>query len=562
MSYYILTPASNLKIILASEAIAPAALYPMRKSGFGSFDALSGEKDFALMRLYRKCPSLAKREIIEDASNAAQENKENNENAEITLMAIEIPEDCVSVIESEDGEIWTDNTVYLFPNSEYSFIFENEVDLDSAFNALERGIEQKFADKYRKVSIVQNAPDELFPHEPPKGNHAPNIKLFNALDRLKGALYCWFLDDSLSVATAYEDNYIEYMKIVESLINATTQEQTSSVALSDNLNSLSHILWKMACEKESKEPTSKDFDVEERSNDIKKGASVEPPDQNRKNEESYLDAYRSTLEERARKAAGKRKQGRWGIKIESKGDVIGSGLSEDSGSNASNDEVSQKYEIWVKLPEKEFGSLAGYLINSLIRKDVVSSVEINKDIDGYGYRLAIELAKIVKSHCKGNWNEDRNQPEKNSPEQKYVNGLLEHLNNHEEFDMEEKGEISDENFQVLKTLAYLCSKEKNKDLEDFYRMLLVEKGVSDFRLPLAIWGAVFGFSQMPKTLTDSMSRNSQDKARKLFKVALDALRKKEEATPPAEEKAEVATPGNEKGEGALPATEEKAGESA
>lgn len=71
-------------------------------------------------------------------------------------------------------------------------------------------------------------------------------------------------------------------------------------------------------------------------------------------------------------------------------------------------------------------------------------------------------------------------------------------------------------------------------------------------MPFAIWGAVFGFSQIPKALCDQLDETSTKEARKLFAEAVRIAKTSESAE---QEKPSSSNPA-EKEETAEPPTEE------
>ena len=68
-------------------------------------------------------------------------------------------------------------------------------------------------------------------------------------------------------------------------------------------------------------------------------------------------------------------------------------------------------------------------------------------------------------------------------------------------------------------------RQDNEELDSFYRYLLIKCQVADLCLPFALWGAAFGFSAIPKTLCDSMSKATEDTARELFGTVLASIEK-------------------------------------
>lgn len=166
----------------------------------------------------------------------------------------------------------------------------------------------------------------------------------------------------------------------------------------------------------------------------------------------------------------------------------------------------------LRLPDKD-GELAQALINHLIRADV-----LGKSRRSLGYQFALECGKEIRSRVGDRW--------ESSGEREYVNRLLPHLNNMEEFDPNDNPGVENESsFEALRMLALLCERQDNEELDSFYRYLLIKCQVADLSLPFALWGAAFGFSAIPKTLCDTMSKATEDTARGLFDTVLALLEK-------------------------------------
>ena len=91
----------------------------------------------------------------------------------------------------------------------------------------------------------------------------------------------------------------------------------------------------------------------------------------------------------------------------------------------------------------------------------------------------------------------------NSPARTYINSLLKNLNEYAEFD------INSTDSDVLKSFAAFCQKgESDIDkLSDY----LISNGIGDFRIAFALWGLVFGYAEMPKTLTNELFENQDEK---------------------------------------------------
>jgi hypothetical protein len=104
------------------------------------------------------------------------------------------------------------------------------------------------------------------------------------------------------------------------------------------------------------------------------------------------------------------------------------------------------------------------------------------------YEFAKSGGKVFKDELQEKW--------EGSNWQQYVNALLKNLNEYSAFD------IKSANHLTLESFAAFCQKgESDIDkLEDY----LVSNEIGDFRIAFSLWGIVFGFAGMPKTLTNDL----------------------------------------------------------
>ena len=104
------------------------------------------------------------------------------------------------------------------------------------------------------------------------------------------------------------------------------------------------------------------------------------------------------------------------------------------------------------------------------------------------YDFAKSGGKVFKDELQEQWN--------GSQWQQYINGLLKNLNEYSAFDLKSI------NNTTLESFAAFCQKgELDIDkLEDY----LILNEIGDFRIAFSLWGIVFGFANMPKTLTNEL----------------------------------------------------------
>lgn len=604
MSYYILTPTSNLGNILSSESISPAAVYEKRNYGFKRFDLCSDDDPREFIRIFVDLPDLtkydagngavskkndgdscqnmekegtdisscpekdeedlfgnpAKKTKDDGASTSAMTlkpdernggnsctsmekegtgvsslpeqgekdlsrnsaKKEEDEGNSTTLMALELDESLVRRVSgNSDNGLWTSETIRISP-AKCAFIFRTQKDLNTSFNNVQRNIEAKFAQRYRdkakvaagKVSAKKGSESDVpSRHKEPeqeqdktRPSHDEDIARYERVDRIKGAIFGYYLgfDCSLPKDQLVRNDAFEYLENLHSMVNSVTLAKREDVE--NNRRNLEFILYQFAIGEEfdridrtaSEEKNSfgKSFSLEEALSRIKSASSVPHP-KNMCNDTSGLNMYRTDLEKRIHEAIDKRK-------------------SQTSFTDADKLKVKDEKGPRLQIPDKH-GDLVSDIINRLIREGIPESSKTS-----LRYSFARECGKAVRSCIGDRW--------EGSGEQGYVNRLLKHLDNSEDFDPNDKCGIADDrSFETLKFIALLSEKKGNNELDDFHQYMLTQCKVADFCIPFAFWGAVFGFSAMPKTLCDSMSDAAENAARTLFDEVLDCIDEWDEA---------------------------------
>ncbi len=104
-------------------------------------------------------------------------------------------------------------------------------------------------------------------------------------------------------------------------------------------------------------------------------------------------------------------------------------------------------------------------------------------LDESRFNVAMDGAKAIKNLIGSEW--------EGSPTQGYINDLLNNIKSGSSFD------FNSSNNRVLKSFAAFVQKGDDIDkLETF----LVDQGIGDFKYAFALWGAMFGFSKIPKTV--------------------------------------------------------------
>ncbi len=99
--------------------------------------------------------------------------------------------------------------------------------------------------------------------------------------------------------------------------------------------------------------------------------------------------------------------------------------------------------------------------------------------------VALECGQVIRNIVEDKWD--------GSAQQKYVNALLNNIKSGDKFDLNESDSIALQSFA-----AFLLKGDDLEKLESF----LTTHGIGDFRFAFALWGAMFGFSKIPKTIFD------------------------------------------------------------
>lgn len=243
MTYYILTPASNLANILSTETISPQALYTNRSTGFRRLDTFPNDAcNPELTRLHKTIPL---QPLVEDCDAA---------------MVIEVPNKAVpSTVQSDDGRIWTAETIYLDP-SESTLLFYSDYSRKESFNRTKRSIEAKYADEYYRSSGIAEAhgngnqeiegyPPSFAKLEKNQLKRISRIEAFEMIDRLKGAIYCYCIGSAMSPPKGKETAVVKYVRCLDALINIIPCISYEDEGIRKFVNPLEEILFVLLLQK-------------------------------------------------------------------------------------------------------------------------------------------------------------------------------------------------------------------------------------------------------------------------------------------------------------------------
>lgn len=463
--FYIPTSTLNFNNIMSSESISPAGFYSERKFGYKRFEKTEPNNLENRIVLYKKYPMF----------------NINDEDLENYPMIIEIDEKDIkedTIQEQKDGVFYAEETIYFNPFST-KFYFRNENEKRSTLSKAEPSIESKMIALYQNCFEIQPNNVESFKWEESEikdSKSNPNhISKDRKINKLKGFLYAYILGSNKSFP-AEVVTLKKYAKDLRNTLSAVVasadgqptykqQEQLNTIykAINDTFCKAEGLDKKMQIIREEyfKEDKFEEFLTKFGNLWLPKPTFQLSPffvsskaDADEK--EKALEQYISNLEKAINRF--------------------------------SNPKLIQKEQFPIlqhfkieSIPEqtKFVPKLLGeYLEEAYSSEDFIQS----------RYEFAKSGGKIFKEQIQKEWD--------GSECQKYINTLLRNLNEYSQF------EINSTENPTLKSFAAFCQKgESDIDkLEDY----LISNKIGDFRIAFALWGTIFGFANMPKTLTNDL----------------------------------------------------------
>ncbi len=474
---YIPTSTLNFNNIMSSESISPAAFYANRRFGYKRFEKVDPNNLDNLILLYDKYP-------IFDINDKESENYP----LVIEIDTRSVSEDC---IQEKDGIFYTTKSVYINPFST-RIIFRNEPERATSLSNAERSIESKLIPLYRGQLVVLSSDIETFDWFPTKfddlldyDNIAVSFDI--AVNKLKGMLYGYLLGANSS-----------YSKEVVSLKRKTKELRNvlSAVIVSpdgyptpfqkqqlDNLyTEINQIFYALSGVNEIIAQKIK-FYKAPNFVEILQGEGFYQEWFQKQVSRSKFHYYQINPFYLSSKAIDK--------------------VAElDKYINNIETNIST-YDAKIKLDVSKLPIVQNRTIIEIPDQKRTLSVLFCKYMDevwngneflSSRYDFANVGGKIFREIIGSDkW--------ENSTARTYINTLRKNLNEYTEFD------INSISSDTLKSFAAFCQKG-DKDI-DKLRDYLISNGICDFRIAFALWGLIFGFAEMPKTLTNELFE-SQD----------------------------------------------------
>jgi hypothetical protein len=471
---YIPTTTLNFNNIMSSESISPAGFYSERGFGYGRFTKVEPNNLDRRIILYDKYPDF---QIFD--------NEIENYPLIIELDTKYLAEDVTDIIqEDKSGVFYSEKTIYFNPFSTKLF-FANEREKISTLSKAEPSIETKMVSLYQNCFCAKPANIDMFDLricdlQDSKADFSKHISKDRKINKLKGFLYAYLLGANKSLSS----EIVNLKKCAKDLRNvlsavlvskdnwASHQQQNQIEKLTTSINEAFYKAEGLQAIIESKKEQYKC----ENFIDIIKGEGLHDMWLQKQNirpsfqlsqfyvtkraspdEKQEADSYFENLERAINKYAIPKNIKTEELPI----------LQHCSKIN----EIPRQKEFLSKL-------LTEYLQEAYNSNDFLRN----------RYEFAKSGGKLFREELQDKWD--------GSEYKTYLNTLLKNLNEYSAFSLNSTDNLT------LKSFAAFCQKgEEDIDkLEDY----LISNGIGDFCIAFALWGIVFGFANMPKTLTNEL----------------------------------------------------------
>jgi len=464
---YIPTSTLNFNNIMSSESISPAGFYSVRGFGYKRFEKTELNNLDNRIILYDKYPIF----------------NINDKELENYPMIIEIDTKTINddiIQKYKEGVYYSEETIYLNPFTT-KFFFSNEAEKRSTLSKAEPSIETKMVSLYQYCFAIQPAKGERLNRadadiKDSKNYNPNNIAKDRKINKLKGLLYVYILAANKSFP-AQVVTLKKYTKDLRNTLSAiiTSPDGRATNKQQEQLNSIYNAINDTFCKAEGfnkmlQEIVEKYFKKDRFEEFIERfGKSWLPKPTfqlspffvsntaNIDEKEKTLELYILNLER--------------AINRFTKPKLIQREQLPALQHCTRIDSIPEQKGFVSKL-------LNEYLEEAYNSKEFIQS----------RYEFAKSGGKIFKEEIQKDW--------EGSEYQMYINTLLRNLNEYSSFDIKSTDNLT------LKSFAAFCQKgDADIDkLEDY----LVSNEIGDFRIAFSLWGIIFGFANMPKTLTNDL----------------------------------------------------------
>lgn len=491
---YIPTSTLNFNNIISTESIAPYSFYQLRGYGYKRFEKVQPNGLDNSVLLYDKFP-------LFEVDDTETENYP---------MVVEIcTASCSAHIKSVgDGMYRCTETIYLNPFNT-RFLFKRTNDLMTTKSKSEYSIESKLVNLYAgcyKVldsSVEQARYDYAAVHDCELNSEALEADKHN--NKLKGFVYAYVIAANRSNGGPLVNLKMHSKQLVNCISSIITAPYFKREHLSSSEITSIYDLIRRDIEAIDGIPEDVDRIIRDKAKEY-----CCPELSSILEKEGLLDAWRD--------------------KIKSKYNLKPSVQLRPFTLDNMRDRIQQLDDYSVYLGSVASGFKLGTLVTldklPIIKEGRIDSIPcqkefvanllnlyLDKNIDkdsflSNRYQCSIEGCELFKNSLGNKWTE--------SNERTYLNALLKNLNEYTAFDINSVKNIT------LKSFAAFFQKGdvEMEKLEDY----LISCGIGDLRIAFSLWGVIFGFAEMPKTITcDFFDSKDTDYKCGVYKTVYEAL---------------------------------------
>lgn len=491
MKYFIPTSTSNFNCLLADESISPCGFYQKRSFGYRSFAKVPYNNNEAHLPLFVSCPVF---ELPDDTPGFP--------------LVLEIDSSLINESELRQGSceggtiFYIDKTLYFNPFN-MRFIFRNQRERIETVNAAQRSIETKLLSWYQGSfasidSIDKKHTPEFNGQEDFKDDSQEEIKqeLLSSdarKNRIKGILWSYTIGANLSRKESAYADLRKHLEIMRSALSAQVggTKSTNKDSLANLRSDINRILEK------AQETIIKAY-----------FKAWEEPDVAFELMYASCPPTRSEIKSKAMEEAGVFQIGPFTgstiadvnsyidgvIKVITRTIYPPALITTDSIPSVSSnqfisisaDESNQTAERSKDHADEGNGAsaderrIAAYILNATLAKHARLFIE-NKP--SYVY----EIARGLGRKCS----------EQDGPAlEQFLRMLYDNLKGAAPLKLNEAPN------ETMKSFAIFCKKGSMDSLEDL-ECVLLSNDILDLSFAYALWGAVYGYSAMPKTVIDA-----------------------------------------------------------
>lgn len=468
MKYYIPTSTSNFNCLLADESISPCGFYEKRDYGYRTFVKVPLNRSETLLPLFDSFPIF---ELPDDVPG----------------FPLVLKIDSASIDKSElrqeehEGEIisYIDKTIYFNP-FDIQFIFRNQKEMIETKNAALRSIETKLLSCYNRNKAFTTSSNETanakFDNPEKIANNDQKeidqdlLRRDSRKNRLKGALWGYVIGGNLS---RKEKSYAELRKFLEKMRDSLSAQIGGTIPTDEDSTSSLQSDINRILEKEQEPVIKKYF----RPWGEEQGAAFEiydscPPER---------PEYKSTII----KLAGAYQLGSF----------AGTSIADV---NSYIDKAIKEIDLKIYPPNlvdvSKIPSVSNeQRIKATADKDRLAAFILNQTLANFPHLFVddkpsyiIEIAKRLEKPCSEHW----------PTVEQFLKMLYESLNGTSSLKLDEAPN------DVMRSFALFCKKGNRDSLEDLENTFF-SNGILELSFAYALWGAVYGYSAMPKTVIDT-----------------------------------------------------------